>query len=394
MQTHATDHPGIRFTPQLLMGLLIIIVGILFTLDNLGLTVAERYIRYWPAGLIGLGALKLWQSRGASAFGALVLITVGTWLLLDSLGLVRVRFWEMWPLLLVLFGASMVWQGLRGPRHLTTSETNDTLSALAVLSGVNRGNNSRAFKGGDLTAVMGGCEIDLRQAAIEGEAVFDVFAMWGGIEIRVPENWTVDGRVTPLIGGFDDKTRPPQQRKPAAPRDPGVRDHGRRRGQELTVDASHTRARQGARPVPCRLGAGRHPAGGAPPRFRGRELAAIARDRASAVDHVRVLLSVRVVRVAQHAALGDRRVPRRDDRPDRGRPEQRCLACARARLDGDCGAPRRPRRGGRLRRGVLAALRVRPAAVSAVARGELSARIVRAVARDRAAGAAGAGARA
>ena len=215
MQTDATDHPGIRFTPQLLMGLLIIIVGILFTLDNLGLTVAERYIRYWPAGLIGLGVLKLWQSRGGHAFGALVLITVGTWLLVDSLGLAYVRFWEMWPLLLVLFGASMVWQGLRGGRrHLATSDTNDTLSALAVLSGVNRGNNSRAFKGGDLTAVMGGCEIDLRQAAIEGEAVFDVFAMWGGIEIRVPENWTVVGRVTPLLGGFDDKTRPPQQASP------------------------------------------------------------------------------------------------------------------------------------------------------------------------------------
>ena len=47
---------------------------------------------------------------------------------------------------------------------------------------------------------MGGCEIDLRQAAIDGEAVIDVFAIWGGIEIRVPEDWTVVGRVTPAHG--------------------------------------------------------------------------------------------------------------------------------------------------------------------------------------------------
>jgi predicted membrane protein len=215
MQTTATDQPGARFTPQLLMGLLIILIGILFTLDNLGMTVAERYIRYWPAGLIAVGVLKLWQSRGGSTFGALVAITVGTWLLLESLGLVFVHFWEMWPLLLVIFGASMVWQGLRGGRRqAATGDQNDTMSALAVLGGVNRGNNSRAFKGGDLTAVMGGCEIDLRQAAIEGEAVFDVFAMWGGIEIRVPDNWTVIGRVTPILGGFDDKTRPAPQPNP------------------------------------------------------------------------------------------------------------------------------------------------------------------------------------
>jgi predicted membrane protein len=54
---------------------------------------------------------------------------------------------------------------------------------------------------------MGGCEIDLRQAAIDGEAVIDVFALWGGIEIRVPDDWTVIGQVTPFMGGYDDKTR-------------------------------------------------------------------------------------------------------------------------------------------------------------------------------------------
>jgi hypothetical protein len=54
---------------------------------------------------------------------------------------------------------------------------------------------------------MGGCEIDLRNAGIDGDATIDVFAMWGGIEIRVPETWTVVGRVTPLLGGFEDSTR-------------------------------------------------------------------------------------------------------------------------------------------------------------------------------------------
>jgi hypothetical protein len=32
----------------------------------------------------------------------------------------------------------------------------------------------------------------------------------GGIEIRVPEDWTVVSHIVPLMGGVDDKTRPPQ----------------------------------------------------------------------------------------------------------------------------------------------------------------------------------------
>ena len=81
---------------------------------------------------------------------------------------------------------------------------------MAILGGVSRGNNSRAFRGADLLAIMGGCQLDLRQAAIHGEAVIEVFAMWGGIEIRVPEDWTVASHIVPLMGGVEDKTRPPQ----------------------------------------------------------------------------------------------------------------------------------------------------------------------------------------
>lgn len=198
-------------TPQLVVGLLIVVIGVLLTLDNMGLAHAEDYLRYWPACLIAIGVVKLWQARNfqCGAFGGVLFIGAGTLLLLDSLGMVRITINEIWPMLLVLFGAAMVWRGLYGARA-SAADSAATVSGLAILSGVKRGNNSRAFKGGDLTAIMGGCEIDLRQASIDGEASIDLFAMWGGIEIRVPEDWTVISRVVPLLGGVEDKTRPPQ----------------------------------------------------------------------------------------------------------------------------------------------------------------------------------------
>ena len=65
------------------------------------------------------------------------------------------------------------------------------------------------FKGGQATAVMGGCEIDLRHASMpEGRAaVLDTFAFWGGIEIRVPDDWEVVSQGSAALGGFVNNAR-------------------------------------------------------------------------------------------------------------------------------------------------------------------------------------------
>jgi hypothetical protein len=197
--------------PQLILGLIIVSVGILWTLDSMGIADAEYYIRYWPAAFIALGAAKVWHARSVhgGGFGGVVFIIVGTLLLTDHLLPPHIDVFDFWPLLFVFVGSALVWRSIVG-RPTVATDTNSSISAVAVLGGVSRGNNSGSFRGGDLTAIMGGCEVDLRQARIDGEAVIDVFAMWGGIEIRVPEDWTVIGRVTPLLGGFEDKTRAPQ----------------------------------------------------------------------------------------------------------------------------------------------------------------------------------------
>jgi len=211
MNTGAEQH-HVRITPHIVFGLLIILVGVVFTLDNFGMVDSERFFRYWPSGLILLGIARLWQARhydGGGFMGAL-LIGVGAWLQLEVLDYVDQSVFDLWPLLLIVAGGALVWQGFRGRRGRLAPTSGATINAMAVLAGVERGSNSAAFRGGELTAFMGGCEIDLRQAAIHGEAVIDVFAMWGGIDIRVPENWRVIGRVTPIMGAFEDKTRAPQ----------------------------------------------------------------------------------------------------------------------------------------------------------------------------------------
>jgi hypothetical protein len=197
-------------TGRVLFGLFIVAVGVLSTLDNLGVADARRYLEYWPVALIVIGLAQFAQGcRTGGRMSGVVWIVIGSWLLLERFDLVRVSVWNLWPILLVLVGGSIVWRALfpavrSGPR----ADSDQTVSALAVMSGVERVNASRDFRGGDLTAIMGGCDIDLREASIAGaEAVLEVFAMWGGITLRLPETWTVVNKVLPVLGGVDQKTR-------------------------------------------------------------------------------------------------------------------------------------------------------------------------------------------
>jgi len=203
-----------RFTPQVVFGLIVIVIGVLFTLDNLDIIDASQYVRYWPAALVALGVTKLWQAgrEGRGWMGGLILAVIGAWMLFERVAYIRIDLRQVWPLMLLCFGAYLVWRGVSGASRPRPLDGDAHLSAVAILSGIARGSNSPSFSGADLTAVMGACEIDLRQASIAAgtTAVIDVFALWGGMEIRVPEDWSVVTRVTPLLGGVDDQTRASQ----------------------------------------------------------------------------------------------------------------------------------------------------------------------------------------
>jgi predicted membrane protein len=201
-------------TVQMIFGLMIVALGVIFTLDNLEVIDARDYLRFWPAGLVAIGLLKLWTASrdGHGWFGGLFFVGLGAWMLIEQVVYIRIDVRDLLPLFLVFIGGYMVWRGFGGQRRERGADAHSSFSGLAIMGGVSRRSNSQNFRGADLTAVMGGCEIDLRQASIApgSEAVIDVFALWGGIEIKVPDDWTVVTRVTPLMGGVEDKTRVPQ----------------------------------------------------------------------------------------------------------------------------------------------------------------------------------------
>ena len=219
METNRSRH----FTPQLVLGLIVVFLGVVFTLNNIGVIDSEDYLRYWPSLLIVYGLVNLYERQTSSGrIWAAVWMVVGCVLLLNNLYITHIHLWDYWPLMLVLIGFGMMrgslgrrrrvrsFSGAIGSESVGTDE-NSVINGVAILGGYRRTNNSQDFRGGELTAIMGGAELDLRDASIkEGEAVLDLFAFWGGAKIRVPEDWSISLQGIPILGGFEDKTRPPK----------------------------------------------------------------------------------------------------------------------------------------------------------------------------------------
>lgn len=207
--------------PGVIIAILIIGIGVLLFLDNFGLFHIYNIWRFWPVALIAVGVSKLFDCRGTGGrLWAGMIIAVGLLFLLDTLRIYYVSWHLVWPLVLVGLGITMLVKSLeRRPqagRCVTTSSGDassaDTLREYVVFGGLKRRVDTSNFQGGEMIAVFGGIEMDLRRAIIADsvkEVVIDANATFGGIEVKVPETWRIITRGFGIFGGYEDKTIPP-----------------------------------------------------------------------------------------------------------------------------------------------------------------------------------------
>ena len=199
-----------------LFGLLLVGIGALFLLDSTDTLDTENvWGLVWPSILAVLGAWFLIRERARSLAG-LVLLGLGVGFFAQNAGWVE-EGWigRYWPVIVIVAGLAILADATgvtRGQPRRMEGETEvvgeDWLRATAFMSGRKERVTSTAWRGGDVTAIMGGVELDLRDATPVSEgAQLDVTAVMGGVEIRVPQGWRVEVRGTPLLGGFDDKTK-------------------------------------------------------------------------------------------------------------------------------------------------------------------------------------------
>ncbi len=216
MMTHARRRHPHRSTPVvgLLVGLAILSVGVAFTLLQFGVIDRQTAILSWPLAFVAVGLVKL-LGRGTAQdrlFG-LGLLAAGAVLEAHQLDYIDLSWKLVWPALLIFVGLHILAGVLFRRRMCRTMESGTSVSGSLDEHAVFGGRESRYegsdFKGGQLSATFGSVTLDLTRADFSGdEVLLDARALFGGVEIRVPDHWRVELRGTPIMGGFEDKTRP------------------------------------------------------------------------------------------------------------------------------------------------------------------------------------------
>ncbi len=204
-----------RLQQRVVLGAALAILGLVFLLDNFHLFDARRVLPFWPVVFIVIGALKIHQSR--QPWGYLVgggLMLAGLLTTLQHLGYIEFRWRDWWPLLLIAAGVMVI---LKGQFRLDSDTSDQPADALhgarlniaALMSGNVSKVDAQDFSGAEIAVIMGGAELDLRHASMNAQATLQVFVLMGGLDIKIPNDWSVTINAVPLLGGIEDKSVPP-----------------------------------------------------------------------------------------------------------------------------------------------------------------------------------------
>lgn len=192
-------------TTKIFWGLILIVLGMAFLADQYSAFSFGRIIGYlWPLILVAFGVLALMRSSYSNR-GGWVLVGLGLIFFVGQF--VSFNIWNLWPLILVFIGLSMLfgWNENKMHEKMMEESSEDRVDHTIVFWGLEKKVLSQNFKGGEITAIFGGVKMDLSQAKLAEGAKLDVTAIFGGVELRVAPEIHVVNNGTGIFGGFSSR---------------------------------------------------------------------------------------------------------------------------------------------------------------------------------------------
>ncbi len=196
---------------RVILGGVLVVIGALLLLGSMDIldVSISRIIFTWPFIFTIIGMFILFNTN-KKVLGW-ILTGIGLFFLVPRIfPQVHYSGGIIFPVILIAFGIYIILNhkkkdGTKAKRNGFLNK--DVIDDVSIFGGGSKIISSDNFKGGNITAIFGGSEINLTNCRLaDGEQVIDVLTVFGGTTILVPRDWNVVVHVTSILGGFSDKS--------------------------------------------------------------------------------------------------------------------------------------------------------------------------------------------
>jgi predicted membrane protein len=201
------DHHHLK-NNRAIIGVVLVLVGLFLVMRNTGIfpDFIDHVIFSWPMLLVAIGLVM--TLGGAEKTSGVIVMAVGAFFLIPTIFRETFHAYNMfWPSIFIIIGVIFIVSRRKGWNSVTSKGVigDDYVDYVNVFSGGERQIVSENFRGGRISAVFGGMELDLTKAKLApGRNELEIACVFGGATIIVPDDWFVTIEVTPVLGGFSD----------------------------------------------------------------------------------------------------------------------------------------------------------------------------------------------
>ena len=197
-------------TTGILWGIALIAAGVILGGNALGFFELSLFFDGWWTLFIIIPCIAgLFTDEDKT--GSLIGLIIGVFLLMVCQGVVGFDFlWKiLLPAVVIIAGLAMIFRSVFGGKVdaavKTLNEKIEDDASGAIFGGQDIDMSGKEFKGKNVNAVFGGLKLDLRKAKIKEDVVINASAVFGGIEIWLPEDVVVEVKSNSAFGGISNK---------------------------------------------------------------------------------------------------------------------------------------------------------------------------------------------
>ena len=195
---------------NLLWGVLLIVVGVIFGLNALDIADINLFFDgWWTLFIIIPCFIDLFKDNDKT--GNIIGLIIGVCLLLSCQDIITFELiWKLLlPVILVVIGFSIIFKDMinnKIKKEIKKLNKNKDNEYYATFSSQNM-EFDNDFKGCSINAIFGSFKCDLRNCSLDEDIVINTVSVFGGIDIYVPNDVNIKVKSSSIFGGVENKPK-------------------------------------------------------------------------------------------------------------------------------------------------------------------------------------------